>query len=165
MLFSFAFSKAWTLHVPENTHTHTYSIRYIYIYILNLVYLTDPVCQRPRLWFVGSDSKSTKYFTSFCKQWNVYFQGYMCCAACPPEDESSTGYIRYVWGGLWTSSWRSSSPPGRGGDEKHCWAITAVLTFCHIASQQEKETVNLSPHPPPTVNSIDTERWATKPIV
>lgn len=46
--------------------------------------------------------QSAKDLTWFCKQRNVYFQGYMRRAGRPPEDESSTGSI---WGGLWRR-WR-----------------------------------------------------------
>lgn len=64
------------------------------------------VCQSLYLQSAGSDFKSAKYFRGRCKSWNVYLQGYLHLAAHSPEDESSTGYIQYIWGELWISSWR-----------------------------------------------------------
>lgn len=94
----------------------------------------------------GSDCKSAKYFTRLCKSRNVYLQGYLQHTAHSAEDESSTGYIQYVRGGLWMSSWRRM---WRG--REHCWAITAVLIFCHIVSQQETLSGkgNCKSHPSP----------------
>lgn len=81
-------------------------------------------CQDLYLLSAGSDSKSDKYFSKLCK-------GYLRHTARPPEDDSSAGYIRYIWGGLCISSCRRM----RGSE--HCWAITAAPIFCHVVSQQE----------------------------
>lgn len=93
------------------------------------MYLTDPVCQSRRLWAQTVSRQSTSLHSANSEM----FISKATCAAQPfvrrmshPQATSATSEVG------------SGQAPGGecGGAEKHCWAITALLTFCHIVSQQ-----------------------------
>lgn len=101
-------------------------------------------CVSRYLQCVGSVLKSAKYFSRPSKLWNVYLQGYLHHTAHSPEDESSAGYVQYIWGGLWISSWRRGAKKTAEPSRLYWFSVTL---FHNSRRYLLKETVNLT-HPP-----------------
>lgn len=97
---------------------------------------------------VGSDSKSAKYFSSLCKLWNVYLQGYLQHTALFPEDESSSDYVRHVWGGLWIKLLEENVRGAKNTAEPSQTYWFSVTLFHNWRRYLVEEPVNLNPSPP-----------------
>lgn len=161
LLFFFNKKEPWIILICWK-RTWGYMSICICICCAQLKYLTDPVCQSWRLWPQTVSRQSTSLHSAHSEM----FISKATCAAQPVVRRMSHPQATNA-----TSEVGSGQAPGGecGGAEKHCWAITALLTFCHIVSQQETlsgkgNCKSLSTKVAPTVIYIDKGRRATKPI-